>query len=105
VVISCNVELLDFAWNEEKAKANLAKHGVGFEEASTVFGDPLAHVGSDPEHTAEEMRMIIIGHSALGRLLLVSFAERGDVIRVISARPLTRRERRLYEETQFPKRG
>lgn len=87
-----------FEWDPEKAAANLLQHGVSFEEAATVFQDPLARIHDDPDHSATERRDIIVGHSLQGNLLLVSFTDRGSNIRVISARPVTRLERRDYEE-------
>src|SRR4051794_23864640 len=92
-----------FEWNRVKAAWNARKHGVTFDEARTVFGDDLAGIGPDPDHSSEaEDRELIAGLSSRSRLLLVSFVERGDVVRIISARPLTRYERRLYEEKKFP---
>jgi uncharacterized protein len=92
---------LKFEWDDTKAEINLAKHKVSFDEASTVFADPLANLFYDQEHSAEEIREILVGHSLLGRLLLVSFTERDrDLIRIISARTATRKERRAYEENQ-----
>jgi uncharacterized DUF497 family protein len=87
-----------FEWDEDKAKANAKKHGVTFEEASSVFADPLAAIFTDEAHSGEEFREIMVGHSAAGRLLLVSFTERGESIRIISSRQATQRERREYEE-------
>jgi uncharacterized protein len=87
-----------FTWNDRKAAANLRKHGVSFEEAQTVFGNPLAVIFDDEAHSAEEPREIIVGHSARGRLLLVCFTERADEIRIISARCATPKEQRDYEE-------
>jgi uncharacterized DUF497 family protein len=87
-----------FEWDEAKASANLAKHGVSFEEAETVFDDLLYVDFYDPEHSADEPRYIIIGRSQQGRLLIVSYTERGDPIRLISARELTPTEREAYEE-------
>ena len=79
--------------------ANLRKHGVSFDEGSTVFYDPLAAIFDDEEHSEEEVREIIIGHSAIGRLLVVSFTERAtNRVRLISARPATSIERTDYEE-------
>jgi uncharacterized protein len=90
-----------FEWDEAKAALNLTKHKVSFDEASTVFADPLAKLFYDEDHSTEEVREIIIGHSILGRVVLVSFTERApDRIRVISARPATRKERKAYEENQ-----
>jgi uncharacterized DUF497 family protein len=89
---------LTFEWDENKARQNLKKHGVSFEEASTVFGDPLSSTIPDPLHSDEEDRFVILGESHCRRLLVVVFAERGDHIRIISARRASRRERREYEE-------
>ena len=88
-----------FEWDEIKAASNFTKHGATFDEASTVFADPLAIIFDDDAHSQTELREIIIGHSILERLLLVSFTERGnDIIRIISARAATKRERNDYEE-------
>lgn len=84
-------------WDESKAQENLRKHGVSFEEAATVFGDPLSLTIDDPLHSAEEDRLIMIGQSYRGRMLVVVHAERGDNVRIISARLATPRERRTYE--------
>lgn len=89
-------------WDEKKARANLAKHDVSFQEAETVFLDPLIGVAPDPQHSENEEREIAAGVSVSGRLLLVSFTQKGDLIRIISARRLTALERRLYEEEKFP---
>jgi uncharacterized DUF497 family protein len=89
---------LRFTWDAAKARANLAKHGVSFEDASTVFRNPLAKVLPDPTHSEHELRSLIIGHSAGGRLLLVVFTEADDRIRIISARDASARERGGYEE-------
>jgi uncharacterized protein len=89
---------LRFEWDPKKAAANLAKHGVSFEEGITVFADPLARIFDDEEHSIEEEREIIIGHSTKHRLLLVSFTARGASIRILSVRKATRRERQDYEE-------
>ena len=90
-----------FEWDDDKAKGNLKKHKVSFDEACTVFGDPLAKIFSDDNHSSEEIREIIVGHSVLERLVLVSFTELGrDVIRIISARIATRNERKSYEENK-----
>lgn len=90
---------MQFTWDPAKALANARKHGVSFDEAATVFGDPLARVHDDPDHSAEEQREIIIGHSTFGRLLLVSFTERGEFVRIISARRPDAEERQKYEES------
>ncbi len=89
---------LQFEWDETKARTNLAKHGVSFEEASTVFGDPLSLTIPDPLHSQTEERFLVLGHSFRGGLLVVAHTERGDRIRIISARRATRHERRTYEE-------
>ena len=87
-----------FDWYARKAKSNLAKHGVSFEEASTVFGDPLALTIPDPLHSNVEERLITLGESDLRRLVVVVSTDRGGRIRIISARLATRRERKNYEE-------
>jgi uncharacterized DUF497 family protein len=89
---------LQFEWDPKKAAANLAKHEVSFEEAITVFADPLARIFNDDEHSGDEQREIVIGHSAQGNLILVSFAGNGDRVRILSARKATRTERKDYEE-------
>jgi uncharacterized protein len=90
---------MQFEWNPRKAEANLKKHGVSFEEAKTVFGDLLARVFDDDEHSFDEKRNGIVGHSAGNRLLLISFTEReNETIRIISARETTAAERRKYED-------
>jgi len=89
---------LSFQWDENKARTNLVKHGVSFTEATTVFGDPLSVTIPDPAHSQAEDRFIILGLSHQQRLLVVVFTERGDTIRIISARRSSRRERRDYEE-------
>ena len=87
-----------FEWNSRKAEANLRKHGVSFTEAGTVFGDDLAITVPDPDHYKDEDRYITIGWSNRRRSLMVSHTDRGDLIRIISARELTRAERKEYEE-------
>ena len=87
-----------FEWDDEKALRNLRKHGVSFEEAQTVFDDPLARVDPDPAHSSSESRAIIIGYSDRGRLLLVSFVERDDALRIINSRAADVRERKRHEE-------
>jgi hypothetical protein len=89
---------LGFEWDDAKAKSNLAKHGVSFEEAATVFGDPLSLTIPDPAHSQAEGRFIILGQSHRRKLLVVVHTERGDDLRVISARRVNKRERRAYEE-------
>jgi len=96
-----DVELSDtlrFEWNPRKAKANRAKHGVSFEEAVTVFADPIGRITDDPRHSETEERYVLLGQSARRRLVAVMFTERGQAIRLFSARKATRRERREYEE-------
>lgn len=91
---------MKFEWDDKKAIANLAKHGVSFGEATEVFYDPNALEGEDTEHSYDEGRFFIIGYST-SRMLFVVFAERrDDVIRIISARPPTPTERKLYEEQE-----
>ena len=85
-------------WDEDKASSNRRKHGVGFEEASTVFDDPLAAIFDDERHSIGEHREIIIGRSDQSQLLLVCFTERHGKVRIFSARPATRQEQRDYEE-------
>jgi uncharacterized DUF497 family protein len=87
-----------FGWDTRKAKRNLAKHGVSFDDAKTVFDDDLFLVFADPHHSTEESRFIIMGQSKQGRLLVVAYTERSDAIRIISAREATRHERRIYAE-------
>lgn len=90
---------LQFTWDSAKAEANVKKHGVAFEEATTVFRNPLAQVLPDPTHSEHEERALMVGHSEAGRLLLVVFKEETlNLIRIISAREASRRERREYEE-------
>ena len=89
---------LNFIWNLNKAKKNIAKHRVPFDEAATVFSDPLSITYDDPDHSYDENRYIIIGLSAFGKLLFVSHVETDDRIRIISARELTRKERKQYEQ-------
>jgi uncharacterized protein len=89
---------MNFEWDEQKAAANLSKHGVSFEEAKTVFGDPLYVDFYDPDHSFDEQRYIIIGESRQGRLLVVSYTERDAAVRLISCRETTPAERTVYEE-------
>jgi len=85
-------------WDENKNRANRRKHRVSFEEAACVFGDPFELTIDDPDHSASERRFITIGNAGEGRLLVVSYTERGGIIRLVSARRPSRRERRAYEE-------
>lgn len=90
---------MEFEWDPAKAGANLRKHKVSFHEAATVFGDFLGVTAADPDHSAGERRYITVGRSTRGRLLMVAHTERRERIRIISARTLTPREKRAYEET------
>ena len=89
---------MKFEWDENKAAKNLSKHKVSFNEAKTVFNDPLYIDFYDPDHSEEEDRYLIVGQSDQGRLLIVSYTERGNSVRLISAREVTSHERRVYEE-------
>ena len=89
---------MHFEWDPEKARANLAKHGISFEEAMQAFLDPLSVTILDPNHSEGEDRFVLLGQSAGGRLLVVVHTDRGDAIRLISARRATRREHRAYEQ-------
>lgn len=88
---------MDFEWHSPKAKSNLQKHGVSFEEASTVFDDPLVDIQPDFTHSIEEARFTAVGRSSEGRLLVVIFTEKTDAMRIITAREPTSKERRHYE--------
>jgi uncharacterized DUF497 family protein len=88
---------MQFEWDPEKAKKNYKKHRVSFEEAVTVFYDPLSATFDDPDHPVREQRFITIGFSSRGRLLVVSYAERGKALRIISARHATAHERERHE--------
>lgn len=87
-----------FEWDSAKAASNLRKHGVSFEEAVSVFYDPLAATAADPDHSEDEARFLTFGISSAGRLLVVSHTEREAAIRIISARAASKSERRIYEE-------
>lgn len=89
---------MEFEWDPEKAARNEAKHGLSFPEAATVLGDPQAITYDDPDHSDEEDRFLTFGHSSEGRLIVVAHTDREGRTRIISARPATRRERKLYEE-------
>ena len=92
-----------FEWDSRKVAINRRKHGVSYEEATTVFADPLAFIFDDATHSRYESREIIIGHSAKNRLIIISFTERADnIVRLISARPATRKEREDYEKKPIP---
>jgi len=88
---------VQFEWDPKKSKRNLKKHGVSFEEAVTVFYDPMSATFDDPDHAVGEYRYITIGLSSRDRLLVIAHAERGESIRIISARPATTRERKRHE--------
>lgn len=92
---------LTFEWDEEKAKRNLKKHGVGFEEAKAVFNDPFSITVPDPLHSVDEKRYLDIGLSSKGRTLVVAYTERGSNIRIISCRKAVKKEKRVYEEKKF----
>ncbi|OLD27441.1 MAG: hypothetical protein AUJ04_04125 [Acidobacteria bacterium 13_1_40CM_3_55_6] len=89
---------MKFEWDPHTATLNLRKHGVSFEEASTAFRDPLSVTASDLTHSSTEYRFVTFGLSSKGRLLTISHTERGESIRIITARPATRQERKIYEE-------
>jgi uncharacterized DUF497 family protein len=91
--------MLEFEWDAKKAALNLRKHDVAFEEARTVFRDPMAASDSDPDHSLAEDRYLTFGVSATGRMLAVAHTYRNGKIRIISARLATRMERKLYEES------
>ena len=87
-----------FEWNKNKAAINFSKHQVSFEEAKTVFEDPLYVDFYDPDHSESEERYLIVGRSQQDKVLIVSYTERENVIRIISARKVTKAERKFYEE-------
>ncbi len=89
---------MDFEWDPKKAETNKRKHGVIFQEGTTVFGDPLAITYADPDHSEHEERYITFGLSTQKRLLVVAHAECGNKTRIISVRLMTRKERKIYEE-------
>jgi len=87
-----------FEWDPPKAESNIKKHGVDFHEATTVFGDPLSATFPDPNHSRAEFRFLTIGMSLRGNLLIIAHTDRGDKIRIISARISTKLEKKYYEE-------
>jgi uncharacterized DUF497 family protein len=89
---------VDYEWDEEKAARNLEKHGISLADAATVFGDPLYVDFYDPDHSSDEQRYLVIGMSRESHLVIVSYTERNDGIRLISAREVTSAERKAYEE-------
>ncbi len=88
---------MEFEWDTDKAARNLSKHGVSFDEAATVFGDPLAITYDDPDHSDVEERYLTFGHSSHGQLLVVSHTDRDERTRIISARKASRKERKQHE--------
>lgn len=88
---------MQFEWDREKASSNLKKHRVSFDEAATIFYDPLSATFADPDHSTRERRFLTIGCSSKGRLLVVSHTERGNVLRIISARLASAKERKRHE--------
>ena len=90
--------MVNFEWDPAKARQNRRKHRVSFQEAATVFGDPLAVTYPDPDHSVSEQRFITVGMSGAGRVLMLAHLDRNENIRIISARKTTRRERKHYEE-------
>ena len=89
---------MEFEWDPVKARENLRKHGISFDEAATVFGDSLALTFHDPDHAGQEERLLTFGLSRLNRLLVVSHTPRHPRIRIITARRVSRHERKIYEE-------
>jgi hypothetical protein len=89
---------LTFEWDSRKARSNLSKHGISFEEASTIFGDSFSLTVPDPDHSITERRYITVGRAFSGNLLVVVHTDRGNNIRIINARRASRRERRVYEQ-------
>ncbi len=89
---------LEFQWDPVKAAANLSKHGVAFEDAATAFADPLSITIPDPLHSQDETRLVLVARAHSGHLLVVVHVDRGQAIRLISARSATRKERKTYEE-------
>lgn len=89
---------MEFTWDDKKAEINYKKHGVTFQEAATIFGDPLSITYDDPDHSTDEFRLITFGLSRFNRLLVISHAERENKMRIISARQMTKKEKKIYEE-------
>jgi uncharacterized protein len=89
---------LKFDWDPKKAASNIKKHGVSFEEAATAFGDPESLTIADPDHSDQEDRWILLGFSSSANLLVVVHTERGDIIRIISARRASKKEQRMYSQ-------
>ena len=89
---------MNFEWDESKARTNQIKHGISFTEATEVFSDEYSSYVRDPDHSYEEDRYLLFGVSSRGRYIVVSFTERPDAVRIISARRMTRQERKAYEQ-------
>jgi uncharacterized DUF497 family protein len=89
---------VNFEWDPGKARQNRRKHRVSFQEAATVFGDPLAVTYPDPDHSISEQRFVTVGLSSVGRVLIVAHTDRDENVRIISSRKTTQRERKQYEE-------
>ncbi len=98
MVMTGRNSMIEFEWDHEKAERNLRKHGVGFVEAATVLRDSLGITIFDPDHSLDEDRYVTVGMSSQGRAVMVAHTDRADAIRIISARELTRAERKAYEE-------
>lgn len=96
--MDCGAIDMKFEWDKQKAAINLQKHKISFEEASTSLSDPMAATGPDPDHSDEEFRYVTFGVSRRGRLLVISHVDRGETIRIISARRARKGERNIYEE-------
>jgi uncharacterized DUF497 family protein len=89
---------MEFDWNPDKAVLNFEKHGISFQEAATVFNDPLSMTFPDPDHSIGESRYVIIGLSRFGELLVIAHTDREEKVRIISARKATRQEKKFYEQ-------
>ena len=89
---------MEFEWDRNKAEKNLKKHGITFPEAATVFGDLLAITFDDPDHSVDEVRLLTFGTTKMGKRIIVSHTERYGKMRIISARSMTKQERKIYEE-------
>jgi len=90
--------MVNFEWDPGKARQNRREHRIPFQEAATIFGDPLAVTYPDPDHSTSEQRFITVGMSSVGRVLIVAHVDRNENVRIISARKTTQRERKHYEE-------
>jgi uncharacterized protein len=90
--------MIEFDWDPKKAEANKQKHGINFREAATIFGDRLAITFADPDHSLDEDRFLTFGLSRFNQMIVVSHVHRGEKLRIISARLMTRQERKIYEE-------